>query len=604
VKTNKLLASLIALDESDWIVTTPEGRFDTNKSLDNIEGVHWVVNNEILNPLPLDVFMRQYYEPNLLQRVLAGEQFKPLPSIAEINRVQPKVVIKEIKSTENALGLVDVTVEVESITEDVTVSATDKTKKDKKISGAYDLRLFRDGQLVGVSAPKDKLEPFIKSASGLIEQNKKYFKETGKLTNAPEDVKWREANDIFDLKSENVKFVTPNKAQYTFPKVKLPAGGRDKVAFTAYAFNADKVKSATTEPFEFPVPNIVRSMSKKPRAYIVSIGVNASESENIDFNLNYAANDAREMQRIVGTRLETDGGKYSEVIKIPLISDYDYDRKVKANENAAQKAVIKSVFSLLAGKQKAEVLAEISKTNPKLANILNTVSNVDKIKAIEPEDTLIITFSGHGYADNAGIFYLLPYDIGKDGKKLTTENLGKTISSDELSLWMQDITAAEMIMIIDACHSAAAVQGDGFKPGPMGSRGLGQLAYDKDMKILSATQANNVALELGSLQQGLLSYALLQDGIINRRADAPANDKKLLSAEWLGFAEKRVPKLYQEVKEGKHNVVINGKTIKAAVARSNPVDEAGTPKSSLNLQQPSLFNFKRRNFDKELFVLP
>ena len=101
---------------------------------------------------------------------------------------------------------------------------------------------------------------------------------------------------------------------------------------------------------------------------------------------------------------------------------------------------------------------------------------------------------------------------------------------------MQDITAAEMIMIIDACHSSAAVQGDGFKPGPMGIRGLGQLAYDKDMKILSATQANNIALELGSLEQGLLSYALLQDGII--KSLAPADKKKqVLASGWLSYAE-------------------------------------------------------------------
>ena len=107
---------------------------------------------------------------------------------------------------------------------------------------------------------------------------------------------------------------------------------------------------------------------------------------------------------------------------------------------------------------------------------------------------------------------------------------------------MQDITAAEMIMVIDACHSSAAVQGDGFNPGPMGSRGLGQLAYDKDMKILSATQANNVALELNSLEQGLLSYALLEDGIIKSLADADKN-KQMLSTEWLSFAERRIPEL-------------------------------------------------------------
>ena len=52
-------------------------------------------------------------------------------------------------------------------------------------------------------------------------------------------------------------------------------------------------------------------------------------------------------------------------------------------------------------------------------------------------------------------------------------------------------------MIVDACHSAASVDEAGFKPGPMGSRGLGQLAYDKGMRILAASQADDVALESG-----------------------------------------------------------------------------------------------------------
>ena len=69
-----------------------------------------------------------------------------------------------------------------------------------------------------------------------------------------------------------------------------------------------------------------------------------------------------------------------------------------------------------------------------------------------------------------------------------------------------------MVMIVDACHSAAGVP-EGFKPGPMGDRGLGQLAYDKGMRILAATQANDVALESGQIGQGLLTYALVEDGL-------------------------------------------------------------------------------------------
>jgi hypothetical protein len=59
----------------------------------------------------------------------------------------------------------------------------------------------------------------------------------------------------------------------------------------------------------------------------------------------------------------------------------------------------------------------------------------------------------------------------------------RCISSDELSLWLREVDAGELALIVDACHPAAAIEGTDFKPGPMVSRGLGQLLYDKGMRI-------------------------------------------------------------------------------------------------------------------------
>ena len=149
------------------------------------------------------------------------------------------------------------------------------------------------------------------------------------------------------------------------------------------------------------------------------------------------------MQEIIGARLKAETDKYSEVIQIPLISDY---KTISLRENTAQKAIIKGVFSLLAGNER-EVPAEI----------LTQIPELRKIKAVEPEDTLIISYAGHGYADKIGNFLSFAVRCRKEffGKP---NALKKSISSDELSLWMQDITAQEMIFIIDACNSAAAVQ--------------------------------------------------------------------------------------------------------------------------------------------------
>lgn len=490
----------------------------------------------------------------------------------EVDLTRPSIGEPRI-SPRNADGTVDITVDVASVTEDVSIDASDRTKKKTLTSGVYDLRLFRDGQLIGSSAPREAIEKYIAGAPAAVEKD--HISKV--LLNTEEDKLWREANDMAKV----VKFDAEGRASYTFHNIKVPHDGRTEIEFSAYAFNSDRVKSETvrtTYKFEKTAP-------RTGKAYLISIGVNISE--NPQYNLQYAANDARNMQSIIGERLRAEAGKYADIIQVPLISD-----AAKADlpaVNDAQKAIIKGVFSLLAGNE-SDVPADV----------LTQIPNREKIKPVEPEDTLIITYAGHGYADQAGIFYLLPYDIGKDTKELTPAVLQKMISSDELSLWMQPVTASEMILIIDACHSSAAVQGDGFKPGPMGSRGLGQLSYDKGMKILSATQADNVALELNSLQQGLLSYALLQDGIKSGLADEN-HDKKLSTVEWLSYAEKRVPDLYQDIKDGKRGVIIDGREIKDAKGRAEIV---GKKKSSIDLQKPKMFNFRNRNAAGTLFTLP
>ncbi|MEP7147380.1 MAG: caspase family protein [Acidobacteriota bacterium] len=568
--TWKVIAEIVALKSGGWVTTLADGRFDTSEDLGTGKGLHWVISDEPLTPRPLELFMRQYYEPGLLPRLLkcteqgnCDTEFKPLTSIAEISRVQPRVAIKSIAPAAKANDRVNVTVEVESVFEE----------SGKRKSGVFDVRLFRDGQLVSVSTPGDTLAEYSLRAPG--------------LDPAGERALWRKANDVFTSGSENVKIISPTKAEVTFRNIQLPRDGRTDAAFTAYAFNADRVKSATTEPFHFTIPGAVTGSVKKGRAFLISIGVNASE--NAAYDLRYAANDARKMQEVLGTRLTQAKDKYLEVVRVPLISDYARDGKLSVNH--AQKAIIRSVFALLSGNAK-EISAIPDST-------LKQIPNRDRIKAIGPEDTLIITYAGHGYADNAGVFYLLPYDIGHENIRFTPEVTRKLISSDELSLWMGGITASEMIFIIDACYAAAAVQGEGFKPGPMGSRGLGQLAYDKDMKILAATQANDVALELGSLQHGLLSYALLQDGIVASLADADKNNE-FLSTELLSYAEARVPQLYQEVKDGKRSLIINDRQPDGEKARAEKFQGSGK-QPDRHLQQPTLFDFNRRQRSNRLF---
>jgi uncharacterized caspase-like protein len=173
----------------------------------------------------------------------------------------------------------------------------------------------------------------------------------------------------------------------------------------------------------------------------------------------------------------------------------------------------------------------------------------------------------------------------------------KWISSDELSAWLRDVDAGDLVMIVDTCHSAATVEEPGFKPGPMGSRGLGQLAYDKGMRILAASQADDVALESEKLKQGLLTYALVHDGLEAKQA-VKAGTKEITLDSWLAYGSERVPLLYQEVLKGQVQTFAEGsKDVKIDAQLS---DKTNTLKKPAFIQQPSLFNFQKNKRDLSL----
>jgi WD40 repeat protein len=480
--TGAELCRFITFADGNYVVVAPDGRFDTS-NLDEIKGVHWIAPDDPLKPLPLEIFMRDYYEPRLLARLLSGEKFPAARSIAQLNRAQPRVSITSVEQQQARPELFNVTIEVSQ----APPAAAEGAGIAARAAGVYDLRLFRDGQLVGY-APAE---------GGEVRTN-----------------------------------ATDGAATITFKDIKLPRrAGSEEIELSAYAFNEDRVKSLTARETFRPG---VRPPATKGRAYIISVGVNAYE--NAAWDLRFAANDARRLQEVVSARV-AQSGDYAEVVRVPLVSDYELKDGKKASprvvsEASATKANFKAVLDLLAGKSVD-------------AAMLKGIPDAGQLKQATPEDLVIISFSSHGYADERGAFYLLPYDTGEGAQM--KDVLARSISSDELSSWLADVDAGELALVVDACHSAASVQGEGFKPGPMGSRGLGQLSYDKGMRILTSTQADNVALETNLTEQGLLTFALTREGLESSRADFSPPDGAITVAEWLAYGEERVPKLFDEI---------------------------------------------------------
>src|SRR5262249_707106 len=94
--------------------------------------------------------------------------------------------------------------------------------------------------------------------------------------------------------------------------------------------------------------------------------------------------------------------------------------------------------------------------------------------------------------------------------------------------------------------SGQALEAEEKRRGPMNSKGLAQLAYEKGMYILTAAQSFQAALEAAQLGHGYLTYALVEEGLKTSVADTEPKDGVLIAREWLNFATERVPQMQEE----------------------------------------------------------
>ncbi len=288
----------------------------------------------------------------------------------------------------------------------------------------------------------------------------------------------------------------------------------------AYAFNQDNGKSKDA-PLTISGAN---TLKRAGTAYILAVGIN--EYANSQYNLRYAVADAREFAAEV-RRQQSHLSQFERVEIIPLL------------DSDATKSNILAVLKRLSGEVGAPSLkAGVNQT-------------IQRLEAAQPEDAVIIYFAGHGTASGQR-FYLIPHDLGyADNRESIDERglrtmLSHSISDEELEQAVERIDAGHLLLVIDACNSGQALEAEEKRRGPMNSKGLAQLAYEKGMYVLTAAQSYQAALEAAQLGHGLLTYALVEEGLKTGNADGKPKDGLLNAREWLDFATERVPQLQEE----------------------------------------------------------
>ena len=270
---------------------------------------------------------------------------------------------------------------------------------------------------------------------------------------------------------------------------------------TAYAFNRDNIKSADGTL----VVTGAESLKRKGTVHVLAVGIN--RYANRAYDLAYAVADAQAIARELRAHQERIG-TYSRVEVIHVL------------DRDATKAGIVAALGKLA-------------------------------KAAAPEDAVIVFFAGHGIADGDR-FYLIPHDLGYMGGFFALDDAGfkkllaHSISDIELEKAFEVIDASNVLFIIDACNSGQALEAEEKRRGPMNSRGLAQLAYEKGIYVLAAAQGHQAAVEIEQLGHGLLTYTLVEEGLKSGAAEAAPKDGQTLVREWLDFATARVPQVQLE----------------------------------------------------------
>lgn len=515
VKGN-ILATVYGFD-SEWAVVSPNGRFDAS-NLENLRYIHWRFKDKstgIDTTLPVEAFMQNYYTPRLLARALSDSgSVTPAPEpIDKLNLVFPNVQIVSVKQQGPGSDLAEVKV---VFGPRIGVSPSSGQTQS---SGLQSLRLFREGRLVATYTPPPST------------QDRKQ--------------RFAQINPLREDATIEKTFIVP-----------LEHNEAKSIGFSAYAFNESLVKSETI-PFLFK-PEIPLKR-KRGKAYVIAFGADEYDSERIN-PLSFAVSDARAYLTTLTSAIRSTA-EYDSVTCLSLTSPKPADRVDE--ELVATKENLRGVLAVLAGE-----VCELTENVRQLCRSRGLSKST-------PDDLIVIAFSSHGITSpTSREFYIVPKEARRsqsDGDRAST-----LIASRELTEWMQNIDFRDMVLIIDACHSGAAT-GTDFRPGPMESPGLGQLAYYKRMRIIAASQATEQAQEFAKLKHGLLTYALLVDGLGNNKADIRPTDGITTIHEWLQFAAEDVPRL---------NTDIGG--VKDIADNAQEFDD---PAKKSKIQTPSLFDF-------------
>jgi WD40 repeat protein len=290
-----------------------------------------------------------------------------------------------------------------------------------------------------------------------------------------------------------------------------------KNVFTAYAFSHTDIKSSQGPLSALEIVGDA-AIRRKGEVFIVTVGINQYHDPDHFPTLTYAVPDAQDFGQAIKIS-EDKTGDYAPAHVIPIL------------DGDATKDTIAGVLARFSGARSGSLLLPESKQEISLP-------------ILQPEDTLYFFFAGHGTAIGKR-FYLITHDTeykhGLNGPG--SGRITQGISDMDLDSLYEPIDGSRFVIIIDACNSGQVLEADEKRRAPMNSTGLAQLAYEKGIDVLTASQNYGVASESTDLGHGLLTYALVSEGLSQARLKSQSLGTTISLFDWFSYAIDRVPSL-------------------------------------------------------------
>ena len=379
---------------------------------------------------------------------------------------------------------------------------------------------------------------------------------------------WR--GDVFD-KANGCEEIKSNKSRRVRcqSQVQIVAGEN---LFTAYAFNTSNVKSND----DTAIINGADALKRSGTFYVLAVGVN--KYRDASRNLKYAVADIDSVSaELIAQQAKLANKQYAKTELIKL-----------TDEQATKENI------LLALKRFAQKDSKTELPNNLAPEVRQELA---KIQPTQPEDALVIYFAGHGTASKDR-FFLIPHDGFPKENTLNENSLEElfkqSISDEDLETVLETVDVGKMLMVIDACNSGQALNSEEQRRGPMNSRGLAQLAYEKGMYILTAAQSQQAALEVAKLGHGLLTFSLLEG---MQKAEKETNGA-IVERKWLDFAVAEVPQLQLEEMQKRDVEIKKNPTTRDIGLMFKNGDDKNLPPEKRGLQTPRIF------YRRELEIVP